>query len=220
MPISRITFNGATLLDISNDTVTKNTLVTGYTAHDLAGVQISGRVGLDGMIEQYITTDSDNVLHGQCSIETYPGYKKNNSSAYYSCFGPSYLGYECSYGRRYHITAEDSAARSLKVSVFVFNETAYDAVAGSTSGSNDDCWVYTTAQSLSSSVDFCPPEKINGKSPKFMWLELSYDGPNADSMVLTNIGTIRIASERQLVPIKSGFYVDDDGILYLYYGME
>lgn len=40
--ISKVEINGATLIDISNDTVTANTLAEGYTAHDKTGNTITG----------------------------------------------------------------------------------------------------------------------------------------------------------------------------------
>ena len=40
--ISKVEINGATLIDISNDTVTANILAEGYTAHDKTGKPIAG----------------------------------------------------------------------------------------------------------------------------------------------------------------------------------
>ena len=40
--ISKVEINGATLIDISNDTVTANILAEGYTAHDKTGNAITG----------------------------------------------------------------------------------------------------------------------------------------------------------------------------------
>lgn len=40
--ISKVEINGATLIDISNDTVTANILAEGYTAHDKTGNTITG----------------------------------------------------------------------------------------------------------------------------------------------------------------------------------
>lgn len=43
MAVNKITF-GNIELDVSNDTVTANTLLSGYTAHDNSGTQIQGAV--------------------------------------------------------------------------------------------------------------------------------------------------------------------------------
>lgn len=44
MAINKVDFGNTTLIDISNDTVTANTLLSGATAHDNSGTQISGAV--------------------------------------------------------------------------------------------------------------------------------------------------------------------------------
>lgn len=44
MAINKVDFGNTTLIDISNDTVTANTLLQGATAHDNSGTQINGAV--------------------------------------------------------------------------------------------------------------------------------------------------------------------------------
>lgn len=44
MAINKVDYGNRTLIDISNDTVTANTLLQGATAHDNSGTQISGSV--------------------------------------------------------------------------------------------------------------------------------------------------------------------------------
>lgn len=44
MAVNKVNFGSTTLIDISNDTVTANTLLSGSTAHDNTGTQISGAV--------------------------------------------------------------------------------------------------------------------------------------------------------------------------------
>ena len=44
MAINKVEFGSTTLIDISNDTVTANTLLSGATAHDNSGTQITGSV--------------------------------------------------------------------------------------------------------------------------------------------------------------------------------
>lgn len=47
MEISKVTFNGRTLIDLSNDTVTKSTLVSPETAHSASGDVITGDLDLN-----------------------------------------------------------------------------------------------------------------------------------------------------------------------------
>lgn len=44
MAVNKVKYGNNTLLDVSSDTVTANTLLNGYTAHDNAGTQITGSV--------------------------------------------------------------------------------------------------------------------------------------------------------------------------------
>lgn len=44
MGINKVNYGSTTLIDISNDTVTANTLLSGTTAHDNTGTQITGTV--------------------------------------------------------------------------------------------------------------------------------------------------------------------------------
>lgn len=44
MAVNKVNFGNTTLIDISNDTVTANTLLSGATAHDNSGTQITGAV--------------------------------------------------------------------------------------------------------------------------------------------------------------------------------
>lgn len=48
MGISKVEYNGETLLDISGDTVTPDTLAEGSTAHNSNGEQITGRAVFSG----------------------------------------------------------------------------------------------------------------------------------------------------------------------------
>lgn len=61
MEISKITFNGRTLMDISNDTVKRNTLVSGETAHAANGDQIIGALDLSKRTGFYV--DENGLLY-------------------------------------------------------------------------------------------------------------------------------------------------------------
>lgn len=50
MAISKVVYNNETLIDISNDSVTRDTLAYGYTAHDKSGNAITGRLSTDNTI--------------------------------------------------------------------------------------------------------------------------------------------------------------------------
>lgn len=61
MEISKITFNGRTLMDISNDTVKKGKLVSGETAHAANGEQITGTLDLNLRTGFYV--DENGLLY-------------------------------------------------------------------------------------------------------------------------------------------------------------
>lgn len=44
MAVNKVNYGNTTLIDISNDTVTANTLLSGSTAHDNTGTQVTGTV--------------------------------------------------------------------------------------------------------------------------------------------------------------------------------
>ena len=44
MAVNKVNYGNNTLLDVSNDTVTANTLLSGYTAHDNTGTRVTGAV--------------------------------------------------------------------------------------------------------------------------------------------------------------------------------
>ena len=42
MPISKVIYGGAALIDLTSDTITPSVLLSGYTAHDKSGNLIQG----------------------------------------------------------------------------------------------------------------------------------------------------------------------------------
>ena len=42
MAVNKVIYNGSTIIDISEDTVASDKLLSGYTAHDKSGIQING----------------------------------------------------------------------------------------------------------------------------------------------------------------------------------
>lgn len=61
MAICKITFNGNTLMDLSSDSVEKETLVLGETAHSANGEQISGALDLNARSGFYV--DENGLLY-------------------------------------------------------------------------------------------------------------------------------------------------------------
>ena len=64
MAVNKVVFDGQTLLDLTGDTVTAETLAQGYTAHDKAGALItgamqSGRKVVIGSFNGYSTTSKE-----------------------------------------------------------------------------------------------------------------------------------------------------------------
>jgi hypothetical protein len=55
MGISKVNFGGDTLIDLTNDSVTADTLVKGTTAHNAAGEQVVGTLDVKGTF--YVTID-------------------------------------------------------------------------------------------------------------------------------------------------------------------
>lgn len=59
---NKVVFNGQTLIDLTDDTVTPSTLMQGYTAHDKSGALITG-TATGG-------TDGDNLAYGGAYVGT------------------------------------------------------------------------------------------------------------------------------------------------------
>lgn len=55
--------NGQTLIDISSDTVTPNSLMRGYTAHDASGASITGTAEGGGSGDGYVWQDGEGYVH-------------------------------------------------------------------------------------------------------------------------------------------------------------
>lgn len=55
MAVNQVVINGETVLDLTSDTVTADKLLTGYTAHDASGTQITGTATAGGSTETYAT---------------------------------------------------------------------------------------------------------------------------------------------------------------------
>ena len=62
MAVNKVVYAGTTLIDLSQDTVTADTLLSGYTAHDKAGNKITGRASSGGGLPTSITAGDTPVL--------------------------------------------------------------------------------------------------------------------------------------------------------------
>lgn len=61
MGINQVIFGGNTLIDLSSDTVTPETLLEGKTAHDASGAIIIGSMKASGGDIHTVTSDCDNA---------------------------------------------------------------------------------------------------------------------------------------------------------------
>lgn len=55
MGISKVEYGGNTLVDLTSDTVTSDTMLSGYTAHDKAGNVVTGTV----VVQKFYTGSSE-----------------------------------------------------------------------------------------------------------------------------------------------------------------
>lgn len=62
MAINKVVYNGQTLIDLTGDTVTPENILSGYTAHNAAGDQITGTASGGGSIPTVITAGDTPVL--------------------------------------------------------------------------------------------------------------------------------------------------------------
>lgn len=61
MPVSRVIFNGKTIIDISSDTVSKEKLLVNETAHQFDGEMIVGEAASRG--NGRFTVDENGIIH-------------------------------------------------------------------------------------------------------------------------------------------------------------
>ena len=62
MANNKVVYDGATLIDLTSDTVSPETLLTGATAHDASGVQITGTASANA--NENTPTDINGILKG------------------------------------------------------------------------------------------------------------------------------------------------------------
>lgn len=60
MEVNKVVYNGDTLLDLTSDTVTPQTLLSGATAHAANGQSISGTVDLNGKADKVANATAGN----------------------------------------------------------------------------------------------------------------------------------------------------------------
>lgn len=63
MGINKVQYGNTTLIDLTQDTVTADKLMQGYTAHDRTGALISGAI-VDGNSLEYGLIDATSALVG------------------------------------------------------------------------------------------------------------------------------------------------------------
>lgn len=64
MAVNKVVYGGETLIDISKDTVTKDKLLAGFTAHDQDGNPITGECNFDAYTGD-ATATADEILSGE-----------------------------------------------------------------------------------------------------------------------------------------------------------
>ena len=74
MPISKINYGERTLMDLTKDTVTSETLLEGATAHDASGTIVTGNVKISE-IDQTFNAESPNAQSGIAVAEAFAATK-------------------------------------------------------------------------------------------------------------------------------------------------
>lgn len=82
MAANKVVYGGTTLIDLTSDTVTEETLLVGQTAHKADGTQITGTL-FEGYPDEYclyeplLDSDGDDILDSDGdSIESTTVYRK------------------------------------------------------------------------------------------------------------------------------------------------
>ena len=84
MAFSKVILNGTTLMDVTQDTVAADKLLSSYTAHNAAGVQITGTATAGGEVtitEVQNTTGTTGVIDGDAAILTTKTITQNGTYA-------------------------------------------------------------------------------------------------------------------------------------------
>ena len=70
MAKNKVIYDGNVLIDLTNDTVTANSLLSGATAHDRSGTQISGNVSFITYYTGSSTPSSSLGVNGDIYLKT------------------------------------------------------------------------------------------------------------------------------------------------------
>lgn len=211
MGISRINFNGATLIDLSNDYITPNLLLHGAHGHNQTGDIVYGKRDIDA---SYVYDLNYNFLfYGMAEFSHPPVYHDNNTS-YRTYFGnENKTGIDCIFGHKYKIDSRDFISKSLLIRVYILNQNAYDAILQQNTVSDDDYIVYMNQRSFENPVIIFPPKTINNVSTKSMVIEFKSPTEPVTHFDVGNIVIVDKYSEQ----VSNGFYIDENGILHTIY---
>lgn len=82
MAVSKVIFDGDTLIDLTGDTVTEDKLAEGITAHNAKGEQITGTMsgggsGDDAAIDGLLEDSLVDLVSGATSVDPYSAYQRN-----------------------------------------------------------------------------------------------------------------------------------------------
>ena len=68
MKINKVVYGGATLLDLTEDTVNEDVIVEGYVGHDASGEQITGKLKLI-TVDDELDANSTNPIQNNVVVE-------------------------------------------------------------------------------------------------------------------------------------------------------
>lgn len=124
MAVNKVVYDGDTLIDLTGDTVTPETLAAGATAHDKAGNPIVGTMASGGVDEVYVGPDEPQDPNVEIWIN--PEAAPDDPSEIFTDAGWSDMD---AYDGRYHV----AIIGSLCIATLIFNsmdQAAEDLVIG------------------------------------------------------------------------------------------
>lgn len=68
MTVNKVVYGGATLIDLTNDTVTEDVIIEGYVGHNASGKQVTGKLKII-TVDDALSTDSTNPVQNKVITE-------------------------------------------------------------------------------------------------------------------------------------------------------
>lgn len=82
MPVNQVNMNGEELINLTNDTVSEDTLLEGETAHDASGKQITGKVVVTP-VDSELNAESANAIQNKAVAEALTNVEARRLKNYY-----------------------------------------------------------------------------------------------------------------------------------------